>query len=362
VFDGIGLDADQEMVYLALLDQHAQTLEELVASHGERPRSYIAAAAESLVDKGLATRLVGDPVRYAAIAPDIAIESLVQARIDGARRVHQTVPQLMQRFWAGQRDNSAVDFVEIISGGPAIWQRWCQLERAVSTEVRAFERPPYYANPTATDPVELERLAQGISYRVIYDQDELDVPGRWADIERSLDAGEQSRVLPGLPTKLTCFDDLVAMLPIGILGGQTVSVIVIHRSPLLDALLALFEAYWEQALPLRPSSTGQDTGPGHDGARRDGTHHGGRIAAREERLIRLLVAGAGDEAIQRSLGVSASTVQRAVHDLMRRVGARTRFQAGVQIGRQHSPPASRGPSGQQQSRSGRPAAPGGTGQ
>ena len=56
-------------------------------------------------------------------------------------------------------------------------------------------------------------------------------------------------------------------------------------------------------------------------------------AADEDRLIRLLAAGLGDNAIQRALGVSASTVQRRVRGLMTRLGATSRFQAGLLIGR-----------------------------
>jgi DNA-binding NarL/FixJ family response regulator len=53
----------------------------------------------------------------------------------------------------------------------------------------------------------------------------------------------------------------------------------------------------------------------------------------EERLVRLLSAGFGNDAIQRAMGLSASTVQRRVHELLERLGAKTRFQAGLMLGR-----------------------------
>jgi DNA-binding NarL/FixJ family response regulator len=59
----------------------------------------------------------------------------------------------------------------------------------------------------------------------------------------------------------------------------------------------------------------------------------GEVSPEETRLIRLLAAGLGDDAIRRALGVSPSTVHRRIHDLMRRLGATTRFQAGLQIAR-----------------------------
>jgi DNA-binding NarL/FixJ family response regulator len=57
------------------------------------------------------------------------------------------------------------------------------------------------------------------------------------------------------------------------------------------------------------------------------------VSPDETRLIRLLAAGLGDDAIRRALGVSPSTVHRRIRDLMHRLGATTRFQAGLQIGR-----------------------------
>ena len=89
------------------------------------------------------------------------------------------------------------------------------------------------------------------------------MPGRWHDLEAGIAAGEQVRVAPHLPVRLTLFDDFAATLPMdevsppGGAGGATAgggaatrSVIVVHRSPMLDSLAALFEAYRQQAVPL----------------------------------------------------------------------------------------------------------------
>ena len=139
---------------------------------------------------------------------------------------------------------------------------------------------------------------------------------------------------PAPPVKLTLFDDFAATLPMadvsppGGAGGATAgsgaaarSVIVVHRSPMLDSLAALFEAYWQQAVPLVAGECRVWTGaPAADDPE-------------EERLVRLLAAGFGNDAIQRAMGLSASTVQRRVHELMERLGAKTRFQAGLMLGR-----------------------------
>ena len=84
--------------------------------------------------------------------------------------------------------------------------------------------------------------------------------------------------------------------------------LVVHPSELLRALGLLFEGLWERAGPAgRPAVRGQD------------------------RLVELLLSGQTDEAIGRALGVSPRTTQRYIAAMMAADGARTRFQAGVQV-------------------------------
>ena len=54
---------------------------------------------------------------------------------------------------------------------------------------------------------------------------------------------------------------------------------------------------------------------------------------RDQTILALLAAGAPDATIARQTGVSQRTVERRVRALMDRLGAGTRFQAGVQAAR-----------------------------
>lgn len=77
------------------------------------------------------------------------------------------------------------------------------------------------------DQLELERLAAGVAYRVIDAEEVLQVPGRWHHLEAGIAVGEQARVAPYLPVKLTLLDDFAATLPMaavsppGGAGGAT---------------------------------------------------------------------------------------------------------------------------------------------
>lgn len=54
---------------------------------------------------------------------------------------------------------------------------------------------------------------------------------------------------------------------------------------------------------------------------------------REQRIIQLMVEGVTDEGIANRLGVSTRTVRRVIAELMGRLGARSRFEAGYLVGR-----------------------------
>lgn len=95
---------------------------------------------------------------------------------------------------------------------------------------------------------------------------------------------------------------------------------LIHPSSLLDALAALFEAYWSRSVPLNLSGV-------WDGAAGQADRDG--ITSADHRILALLAAGATDDAIDRATGRSMRTVQRRIRELMLLAGAQTRFQLGM---------------------------------
>ena len=77
----------------------------------------------------------------------------------------------------------------------------------------------------------------------------------------------------------------------------------------------LFEQLWLRAAAARP-------------------HPDGEAASDDRRrILELLMIGTKDETIARQLGLSLRTVRRRVAELMDELGARTRFQAGMEAHR-----------------------------
>ncbi|MFJ6619931.1 response regulator transcription factor [Kitasatospora sp. NPDC091335] len=93
-----------------------------------------------------------------------------------------------------------------------------------------------------------------------------------------------------------------------------------RRSDLLDSLIGVFESFWQIAVPLPAAAETADdagTAPG----------------AENRQLLTYLSGGLTDESIAREIGVSERTVARRITRLQELLGARTRFQLGVQASR-----------------------------
>jgi DNA-binding CsgD family transcriptional regulator len=145
-------------------------------------------------------------------------------------------------------------------------------------------------------------------------------PGRLeGDIREALAAGEQARVRPDLPTKLWIVDDKMAMIPISTRQNAIGASFIVRPCDLLDSLIAMFEAEWDRAIPLRSFLGG-------DAARTNASEPDETRTA----VLSCLAAGLTDESIARSLGCSLRTAQRHIRRLMQDLNVSSRFQAGME--------------------------------
>jgi DNA-binding NarL/FixJ family response regulator len=70
-----------------------------------------------------------------------------------------------------------------------------------------------------------------------------------------------------------------------------------------------------------------------ESAREISSRRAKQLDLRDARILSLLSDGRSDSTIARESGISVRTVERRVRSLMDRLGAKTRFQAGVQAAR-----------------------------
>jgi DNA-binding CsgD family transcriptional regulator/sugar-specific transcriptional regulator TrmB len=310
-----GVEEFDEQVYRALLRKPSTSLAELAVACGSGP-SRVRGALLRLEDQRLVRRT---PQRgFVPVAPEVALVALIQRREAELGVVRADVLELAEMFRTGRLEGHPAELVEVVTGADAILRRARELNDGSQEEILAFDKPPYMFQPDDRE-IDAERplLQRGVAARAIYSREAVETPQRPAILSRLAALGEEARILPKLPFKLRIYDRRVAIVPLTTDEHATESVAIVHRSGLLVALIALFEAYWDQAHPLvgdvedRPAVLTDD----------------------DVEVLRLMNAGLKDEAIARQLGVSMRTVRRRVVHLMDLLHASTRFQAGAQATR-----------------------------
>lgn len=310
----VGVDADDERIYRDLLHRPRATLPEL-AAHTGRTTVALRRAFSRLEAQGLVSRMAGRPVRFLPTRPDVAVAALISRREEGLAQARLASFALLAEV-PRTENRAPEELVEVVQGQAAVVQRFMQLQQTATEELLVLDRPPYAQDPTQQNVTEMDRLARGVLVRGIYDVSALAIPGKLRLAQEAAAAGEQARISPDVSMKLAIADRKSAILPLSTdASAHADSAVIVHSSTLLDALVALFEVLWRSALPLPAKSFG--------------TPSAGSADLPDPELFTLLAAGLKDEAVARQLGVSLRTVHRRVSELTDRLGARTRFQAGL---------------------------------
>lgn len=269
VLDAVGIGEAEETVYRAIIERPGRNVRQVADATALTQRDA-RRILRNLEERGLITLAPDTPQRFMPAPPDVALEALVIQRQAELEQVRSVAARFAEQIRNRADIASPLEVVEVISGAPAMTQRFDQLQRQAEREICILDRPPY---ARVENPVGLELLAAGITYRAIYEQEALSSPGQMDRLDEFKAAGEEARVLVGLPAKLGLIDDRIAFVPLYpvVSGG-----LVIHPSPLVDSLVTLFEALWERAVPL---------GSANNHKNRDA-----ELTERESELLKLLAA------------------------------------------------------------------------
>lgn len=276
---------------------------------------------ETVEDKGLITHSPERPHRYMPASPDVAIQARVLHLQESLQRAQGAIQDLQQLAAAG-RIGEQEQIIELISNRDAGKLVYEQVQRSAQQEISILARLPilYSAPSQPNDPdgqIQRDVQARGVRYRSVNGADLLSVPGVLDRIREDVMAGEEARLLPSVPFKMTLVDRRIALIVLKPNQSDSPSLLV-RYSALLDGLYALFEILWERAAPIHFTRNGNlATRVPAEGSVQD-----------IDDLIPLMTAGFHDKAIAHHLGQSMRTVNRRIFDLMKHLGARTRFQAG----------------------------------
>lgn len=316
MWDAVGLSGADALAYEALVRRGRSGAETLAADIA-LPRGQTTRILGRLVERGLATRLPVSPVRYVAVPPDAAANSLIAERQRELMQLRAHAQQLATEQASLDRDTpDPASLIEIVDGAVNVQNAVIRLQRSAQHQIRALDTPPYLDHPVAGNPEQFSQAEQrGLVYRVVYHPSGLEIPGRLDDVWRRIQHGERARVSGRVPMKLILCDDKLALIPISRRAVADAAYLM-RPSSMLDAFSELFEAIWDRAVAFN---------------RINGADRQAERPAISDELLGLLATGATDETIARTLGWSVRTVHRHIHKMMAETGAETRFQAGMEV-------------------------------
>lgn len=247
----LGLTSYEARAYTALVRRDSFSAAQ-VARQAGLPRQRIYDVLETLVQKGLAASRPGPHAKYAAVAPELAIERLLGARrrelsaleVEGAAIVEELTPA----YRKGQTHTDPLEYIEVLRDRGAINERFAEIQRSVKREILVFTRPPY-----ATPPQENEEgieVSQSHQARSVYEASVFDEPETIEGVRRFVEAGEDARFVNHLPLKLVIIDEQLVMFGMEdpVADSEALTIVIVEHPSLASILKIAFTTVWESGL------------------------------------------------------------------------------------------------------------------
>lgn len=306
----LGLDPFDEQVYRVVLRHSGGALGTIADALGTSAMA-LRASIRRLSALGL-VRSTTDSV--VAEPPDIVLGQLIETEAHRLREAQQSLANARTAIPEFRAEQRRGDEPTRVAGGFEVVVAEDMAETLVAllthtTGEMLFLRPDQWATPGAAlvDPYVIAELKRGRSSRALYPEHALDEAGDPIWSRRR--AGERVRVLSSLPSRLWVLGDSAAMIP-DLWVQRHGERLLIHHRGVVRALRCLFDELWRRATAL----PGLDDEPNED----------------RQQLLELLVSGAIDEQMARTLGVSLRTVRRRIAGLMDDLAVTSRFQLGAE--------------------------------
>ncbi|WP_394426073.1 LuxR C-terminal-related transcriptional regulator [Streptomyces sp. SGAir0957] len=318
------LDQETLGVYRAILF-HKEHDPDRLAQLLDIDLSCVKAALDRLSDLSLLAPSRDSPGALRAVNPSLGLKVLLQREQDELAWRQQRIEQnraalaaLAAEYATSSRPGT--DGTEELDNVDDIRIRLEALAESCRHESLAFHPVSGLTEESieAARPLNERAFARGVRFRSIYLDSVTNDRVTKAHAQWMAERHSEIRTSPTLPMRLLIVDTSAAVVA-GLPGQTGPSALVFSSRPVVLAMRALFEAYWEHASPFHQEPSGTDPAS--------------ELTPQERKLLQLLATGLTDEAVARALGIGVRTERRIVAELMERLGASSRFEAGVQANR-----------------------------
>lgn len=323
--DVLGIDATASAVYRAMLEAPAADVDEL-SRELRLTEDDVRRVLDTLADSALLEPSRTTPGTFRVVDPKVALERALQQEESELVRKQQRLEAskakaalLLTEFERpGRVESGDVHRSVTVTGLDAIQHELEILAHDLRADLRSVVPggAQSAAALAAARPLDADVLGRGVQMRTLYQDSVRNDPATIEYARWLTERGAQVRTAPLLPPRLLLFDHRIAMIPLK--PADTRAGALRTEDPaVVKNFAAMFEQAWEMAVPL-----GADRTPDADD-----------LAPMEREVLKLLASGITDEAASRRLGVSMRTVRRQMAALMERLGASSRFEAGINAAR-----------------------------
>ncbi|WBO61507.1 helix-turn-helix transcriptional regulator [Streptomyces camelliae] len=316
----LGLEPVVETVYAALLRHPRSNLSDLQAVTGLTEQE-VRAALDELADRAFVRPSRDIPGGLRVVSPQVALDLMVRRQeADLARRAQElaaskaAAAEAVAAFGA-LAPNTPVNGAERLVGMDAIEGKLEFLAKELQRECLSVMPggAQSQASLDASRPLDADALGRGIAILTLYQESVRNDQATHDYAHWLTKNGGEVRTAPLLPPRMLIFDRETAIVPID--PADTRAGALCTREPgIVASLVAVYEQAWATAVPLGAATT-RDTGTG--------------LTPAERELLTLLARGMTDEAAAKRLGIGLRTVRRQMATLMERLGASSRFEAGL---------------------------------
>lgn len=322
------LDPLDTQVYQWVLT-HRRMDPELIAAALGIPMRSASASVDRLSALHLVSSLPSEAGAGYAVAPEVAMTELAAPGEARIRREEEQIAHhraLLSQFLPHYhgRQHASDDRIEVIPSLTEVRSALNHAAESCRSEVLASQPgggsrvPEALQEALARDQALLNR---GVTMRTLYHHTARFNGPSQAYVEAASRLGGQYRTSHELFGRIIVFDRALAFIPA---SDNSWGAVAIRHEWVVAYLCEIFEQTWTRARPFAVAAA-------------EGLE---QVAQDIDRtIIELLAAGLKDETIARRLGMSLRTARRHIADIMQRLGAESRFQAGVAAARTDLLPA-----------------------
>lgn len=326
MLEPLGLDDVDEIVYRSTL-KHPEWSAARTATALRLDARAVTASRVRLIETGLLTPDPGS-AGVTPASPDLVLDRVAANAEARAARIRSEVAAARGEIWSLLGDYlhsgspAGDDRLERVCGADRVRLRVAELAHRVEHEMLSVH-PGRGINRDLLTPilrVELRARERGVPVRSVHVHASFADPELRPHLRRLATAGAQLRTADELPVWITLLDRRLAVIgerqDDKQRGEDASSAIVVAGAGLSFALFALFDKCWTAARSM-PVNGG---GPEPDGE---------ALSEQDALVLQLLNLGVKDDIIARRMNVSVRTARRQIADLIARLGATSRFQAGA---------------------------------